>query len=293
MRRSFKEIKFRLGVAKIVFLLFFVVVGGRAFQLQVVRGQELRRLGEAQQLKMMTSLPKRGAVLDRSGDSLAVSLVAQSVGAHPRRVEDKTSVANELAKILRLKPNDVRKSLDSDKSFVWIKRHITPQEAEQIQKFNAKGVELSFEPNRFYPQGQIAGQVLGFVNRDSEGLEGLELQYNDYIRGAAGSSLIEFDAKRRSVLVQWIEEFRIPPGADLHLTLHSAIQHLAEKELEAAIVKNRAKAGVAIVVEPFTGELLALANYPSFDPNMFTKQGKERSRMPCRQDASPFDEMAS
>ena len=162
MRRSFKEIKFRLGVAKIAFLLFFVVVGGRAFQLQVVRGQELRRLGEAQQLKMMTSLPKRGAVLDRSGDSLAVSLVAQSVGAHPRRVEDKTSVANELAKILRLKPNDVRKSLDSDKSFVWIKRQITPQEAEQIQKFNAKGVELSFEPNRFYPQGQIAGQVLGF-----------------------------------------------------------------------------------------------------------------------------------
>ena len=278
MRRSFKEIRFRLGVAKIVFLLFFVVVAGRAFQLQVVRGQELRRLGEAQQLKMMTSLPKRGAVLDRSGDSLAVSLVAQSVGAHPRRVEDKASVARELAKILRLKPNDVRKNLDSDKSFVWIKRQITPQQAEQIQKFNAKGVEMSFEPNRFYPQGQIAGQVLGFVNRDSEGLEGLELQYNDYIRGEAGSSLIEFDAKRRSVLVQGVEESRIPPGADLHLTLHSAIQHLAEKELEAAIVKNRAKAGVAIVVEPFTGELLALANYPSFDPNMFAKQGKERAR---------------
>ena len=278
MRRSLKEIRFRLGVAKILFLLLFVVIAGRAFQLQVMRGPELRRLGEAQHLKKMTSLPRRGAILDRSGESLAVSLVAHSVGAHPRRIADKQGVAKELASILGLKPADVRKSLDSPKAFVWIKRQVTPQEAEEIQKLNAKGVAMSAEPNRFYPQGQIAGHVVGFVNRDSEGLEGVELQYNDYVRGEAGSSLIEFDAKRRSVLVQGVEELRIPPGADLHLTLNSAIQHLAEKELEATVTKNRAKAGVAIVVEPFTGELLALANYPSFDPNMFSKQSQERAR---------------
>jgi cell division protein FtsI (penicillin-binding protein 3) len=278
MRRSFKEIRFRLGVARVMFSLFFLIATGRAFQLQVLRGHEMRRLGEAQHLKKMTSLPKRGAVVDRSGEALAVSLVAKSVGVHPRRVEDKEGLAKEFAKILRLKLSDVRKSLDSEKPFVWIKRQITPQETEEIERLNAKGVEMSFEPNRFYPQGQIAGQVLGFVNRDSEGLEGLELQYNDYIRGEAGSSLVEFDAKRRGVLIQGFEELRIPPGADLHLTLHSGIQHLAEKELEAAIVKNRAKAGVAIVVEPFTGELLAVANYPSFDPNVFFRQSKERAR---------------
>ena len=278
MRRSFKEIRFRLGVAKIIFLLFFLAVTGRAFQLQVSRGQELRRLGEAQHVKKMTSLPKRGAVVDRSGEALAVSLVAHSVGVHPRRVGDKEGLAKEFAKILHLKLSDVRKNLDLDKPFVWIKRQITPPETEQIERLNAKGVEISLEPNRFYPQGQIAGQVLGFVSRDSEGLEGLELQYNNYIRGEAGSSLIEFDAKRRGMLIQGVEELRIPPGADLHLTLHSGIQHLAEKELEAAIVKNRAKAGVAIVVEPFTGGLLAVANYPSFDPNAFSKQSKERAR---------------
>jgi cell division protein FtsI (penicillin-binding protein 3) len=278
MRRSLKEIRFRLGVAKFLFLLLFVVVGGRAFQLQVLRGQELRRLAEGQHLKKWTTLPKRGAVLDRAGEPLAVSLVAQSVGVHPRRVEDKDNLATELAKILRLKLAEVRQKIDSEKPFVWIKRQITPQEAEQIQQLNLKGVEMSFEPNRFYPQGQMAGQVLGFVSRDSEGLEGLELQYNDYIRGEAGSSLIEFDAKRRSVLVEGIEGLQIPPGADLHLTLNSAIQHLAEKALEATIVKNRAKAGVAIVVEPFTGELLAVANYPSFDPNAFSTQAKERTR---------------
>jgi cell division protein FtsI (penicillin-binding protein 3) len=278
MRRSLKEIRFRLAVAKMFFLLLFAVVLGRAFQLQVWRGPELRRLAEGQHLKKMTSLPKRGAVLDRAGESLAVSVVTQSVGAHPRRIGDKEGVARELGRILRLNAAEVRRSLDSERPFVWIKRQVTPQEAEQIQRLDAKGVEMSLEPNRFYPQGQIAGQVIGFVNRDSEGLEGLELQYNNYIRGESGSSLIEFDAKRRSVLVQGVEEIRIPPGADLHLTLDSAIQHLAEKELEAAVVKNRAKAGVAIVAEPFTGELLALANYPSFDPNVFAKQGKERAR---------------
>jgi cell division protein FtsI (penicillin-binding protein 3) len=267
-----------LAIAKIMFLVLFLAVAARAFQLQVLRGQEMRRLGEAQQLKKMNSLPTRGAVLDRFGESLAVSLVAQSVGAHPRRIENRDSLAAELAQILHLKPNEVRKNLESEKPFVWIKRQITPQQAEQIQSLGAKGVQMSFEPNRFYPQGQVAGQVLGFVNRDSEGLEGLELQYNDYIRGEAGSSLIEFDAKQRGVLIQGVEDLRIPPGADLHLTLHSGIQHLAEKELEAAVVKNRARAGVAIVVEPFTGELLALANYPSFDPNMYSKQSKERSR---------------
>jgi cell division protein FtsI (penicillin-binding protein 3) len=278
VRRSFKEIRFRLGVMKVVFLLIFSAVCGRAFQLQVLRGQELRRLGEAQHLKKMTLLPKRGAVVDRSGESLAVSLVAQSVGVHPRRVEDKEAVAKELVKVLHLRLDEARKSLASDKPFVWVKRQISPQEAEQIQSLNLKGVEMSFEPNRFYPQGQMAGQVLGFVNRDSEGLEGLELQYDEYIRGETGSSLVEFDAKRRGVLVRGVEAMRIPPGADLHLTLHSGIQHLAEKELETAVVKNRAKAGVAIVVEPFTGELLALANYPPFDPNMFSRQSKERAR---------------
>jgi cell division protein FtsI (penicillin-binding protein 3) len=278
MRRSFKEVKVRLLVAELLFLLFFLAVTGRAFQLQVWRGAELRRLAEGQHLKKLTSLPKRGAVIDRSGEPLAVSLVAQSVGVHPRTVEDKERAAAALAEILHLKTIEVRKNLASERSFVWIKRQITPQEAEEIQRLNLKGIEMSFEPNRFYPQGQMAGQVLGFVNRDSEGLEGLELQFNDYIRGKTGSSLIEFDAKRRGVLVHGIEELRIPPGADLHLTLHSGIQHLAERELEATIVKNRAKGGVALVLEPFTGEILALANYPFFDPNVFAKQSKEWAR---------------
>jgi len=268
----------RLGVAKVFLMLLFAVVAGRAFQLQVLQGEKLKRLGERQHLKEWIVLPKRGAVMDRTGEPLALSLEAQSVYARPHRIHDPETVSRSLAKILNLDVVEVNQKMTSDKPFVWIKRQIGPQEAEQIQALSADGVGMFYEPNRYYPQGQLAGQVLGFVGRDSEGLDGLELHYNDYIRGEAGSSVIERDALGRRVLVQGVEGLQIPPGGDIHLTLDTSVQHLAEKELEATISKYRAKAGVAIVVEPFTGEVLALANYPSFNPNNFSKQSSQQRR---------------
>ena len=268
----------RLSVAKAFFLVLFVVAAGRAFQLQVLQGERLKRLGERQHLKEWIVLPKRGAVLDRTGEPLALSLETESVYARPHRIHDPASVSRALAKILNLDSAEVKQKITADKPFVWVKRQIGPQEAEQIQALSANGIGMFYEPNRYYPQGQLAGQVIGFVGRDSEGLEGLELHYNDYIRGETGSSVIERDALGRRVLVQGVEGLRIPPGADIHLTLDTSIQYLAEKELEAAINKVRAKAGVAIVVDPSTGEVLALANYPSFNPNQFSKQSSEQKR---------------
>lgn len=278
MRRSFQKNRLRLGFARMIFALIFVAVAGRAFQLQVLQGDKLKRLGERQQLKEWIVLPKRGAVLDRASEPLALSLEAQSVYARPHRIRQQETVARSLAKILNLSWVDVKQKLVSDKPFVWIKRQISPVEADQIQALNVGGVGMFYEPHRYYPQGQLAGQVIGFVSRDSEGLEGLELQYNDYIRGETGSSMIERDALGRRVLAQGVEGLRIPAGGDVYLTLDTSIQHLAEKELESTVVKNRAKAGVAIVVEPFTGEVLALANYPSFDPNHFSKEPAQQRR---------------
>jgi len=278
MRRSFQTNRFRLLCAKILFSLVFIIVAGRAFQLQVLQGEKLKRLGERQHLKEWIVLPKRGAVLDRAGESLALSLETQSVYARPHRIQDGEAVSRKLAKILNLNFADVMQKIASNKPFVWIKRQIAPLEAEQIQALNVGAVGMFYEPNRYYPQGQLAGQVLGFVGRDSEGLEGLELQYNDYIRGETGSSVIERDALGRRVLVQGVEGLQIPPGGDIHLTLDTSIQHLAEKELESTMTKNRAKAGVAIVIEPFTGEVLALANYPSFNPNNFTTESAPQRR---------------
>ncbi len=256
----------------------FLVIAGRAFQLQVLQGEKLMQLGERQHLKEWIVLPKRGALLDRAGEPLALSMESQSVYARPHRVQDPEQLSQGLARILNLRAADVKQKLTSDKPFVWIKRQVSSPEAEKIQALNPTGIGMFYEPNRYYPQNQLAGQLIGFVGRDSEGLEGLELKYNDYIRGEAGSSVTERDALGRRVLVQGVEGLRIPPGSDVHLTLNTSIQHIAEKELEATVLKYRAKSGVAIVMEPFTGEVLALANYPAFDPNNYSKQSADQRR---------------
>jgi len=278
MRRSIKRNHRRLTITKVLFLVVTLVVGGRAFQLQVLQGDRLMRLGQRQHLKEWIVLPKRGAVIDRAGESLALSLESQSVYARPHRIQNVDNVSRKLAGVLNLRVAEVKQKISAAKPFVWIKRQITSPEAEKIQVLNIDGIGMFYEPNRHYPQGQLAGQVIGFVGRDSEGLEGLELKYNDYIRGEAGSSVTERDALGRRVLIQGVEGLQIPPGSDIHLTLDTAIQHIAEKELEASILKYRAKAGVAIIVDPFTGEVLALANYPSFDPNLYNKQSADQRR---------------
>ena len=278
MRRSLQRNHSRLGVAKILFLAMFLAIAGRAFQLQVLQGERLMRLGERQHLKEWIVLPKRGALFDRAGEPLALSMESQSVYARPHRVQDPEQLSQGLARILNLRAADVKQKLTSDKPFVWIKRQVASPEAEKIQALNPTGIGMFYEPNRYYPQNQLAGQLIGFVGRDSEGLEGLELKYNDYIRGEAGSSVTERDALGRRVLVQGVEGLRIPPGSDVHLTLNTSIQHIGEKELEATVLKYRAKSGVAIVMEPFTGEVLALANYPAFDPNNYSKQSADQRR---------------
>jgi cell division protein FtsI (penicillin-binding protein 3) len=278
MRRPLRRNQRRVTIAKLLFLVLFLVVGGRAMQLQLLQGDKLMRLGQRQHLKEWIVLPKRGALFDRSGEPLALSMESQSVYARPHRVQDANDLSRSLAQILKLRLGDVKGKITAEKSFVWIKRQVTSTEAEKIQALNADGIGMFYEPNRHYPQGQLAGQLIGFVGRDSEGLEGLELKYNDYIRGETGSSVTERDALGRRVMVQGVEGLHIPPGSDIHLTLDSAIQHMAEKELEASILKYRAKAGVAIVVEPFTGEVLAMANYPPFDPNNYSKESAEQRR---------------
>jgi cell division protein FtsI (penicillin-binding protein 3) len=278
MRRPARRSQHRLVIAKLLFLALFLAIGGRAVHLQVLQGDKLMRLGQRQHLKEWIVLPKRGALFDRTGEALALSLESQSVYARPHRVPDADKLSRQLAPILKLRTSEVKEKLTAEKPFVWIKRQVSSAEAEKVQALKADGLGMFYEPNRHYPQGQLAGQLIGFVGLDSEGLEGLELKYNDYIRGETGSSVAERDALGRRVLVQGVEGLHIPPGSDIHLTLDTSIQHMAERELEASILKYRAKAGVVIVLEPFTGEVLALANYPSFDPNHYNKQSAEQRR---------------
>lgn len=268
----------RLMVAKVMFAVVLLVIGGRAFQLQVLQGGKLMARGQQQHLQESIVLPKRGAVIDRTGEPLALSMESQSVFVRPRRIQNADAVSRKLAEVLNLRISELRGKVFSEKPFVWIKRQISSSEAEKMQTLKLEGVGMQHEPNRYYPQGQLAGQLIGFVGRDSEGLEGLELKYNEYIRGETRSAVAERDAHGRRVLVQGVEGLQVPPGSDIHLTLDTAIQHMAEKELEASILKYRARAGVAIIVEPYTGEVLALANYPAFDPNLYNKQSADQRR---------------
>lgn len=278
MRRPIRRSQQRLAAAKVAFAGLFLLIAGRAIQLQTLEGDRLSRLAQRQHLKEWIVLPKRGALFDRGGEPLALSMESQSVYARPHRIQNPDAISSALGRILEIRASEVKEKITLDKPFVWIKRQVSSAVAEKIQALNADGIGMFFEPKRHYPQGQLAGQTIGFVGRDSEGLEGLELKYNDYIRGETGSSVTERDALGRRVLVQGVEGLHIPPGSDLHLTLDTSIQHIAEKELEATILKYRAKAGVAIVIEPFTGEVLALANYPSFNPNLYNKQSAEQRR---------------
>lgn len=267
MKRSPKGFKVRLAVAGVFFVALFLAVGVRAFQLQILQGEKLRRLGERQHLKEWTILPKRGTIFDRGGEPLALGLEAHSVYARPRRIEEPEAAARSLARALGLKVEEVEQKLSGRSPFVWLKRQISPKEAENVKSLSVEGVGMFYEPKRYYPQGRLAGQLIGFVGRDSQGLEGMERRYDAYLRGEAGSSVVERDALGRRVLVRGVEGLRMLPGADLQLSLDIAIQHLAEKELEETVKKFHAKAGSVIAVEPFTGEVLAMAHYPFFNPN--------------------------
>lgn len=278
MRKSSRGNKTRLALAGMLFFLMFGAIVVRAVQLQIVEGERLKRLGERQHLKEWIVLPKRGTIVDRNREPLALSLEAQSIYARPRRIENAEAVSRSLAKPLGLSPAEVRTKLKTEKPFVWIKRQVAPKEAEEVRSLHLEGVGMSYEPNRYYPQGRVAGQVIGFVGRDSQGLEGIEAHYDEYIRGETGAPVIERDALGRRVLTRGVEEVQVPPGADVELTLDTSIQHLAEKQLEATVAKFRAKAGIAVVVEPFTGEVLAMANYPFFNPNNYSRLSAQQWR---------------
>jgi cell division protein FtsI (penicillin-binding protein 3) len=278
MRRSFAGVRLRLGAAGVFFVVFFLAVALRAFQLQILDGEKLRQLGEKQHLKEMIVLPKRGTIFDRAGEPLALSLEGQSVYARPRRIKEPKAIVPGLAEALALNPAEVAQKLASEKSFIWLKRQVSPKEAERVERLNIDGIGIYVEPNRYYPQGQLAAQLIGFVGRDAQGLEGVEMRYDEYLRGESGSSVVERDALGRRVLVQGVETLQIPPGSDVQLTLDTSIQHLAERELETTATKYRAKAGIAVVADPFTGEILALANYPFFNPNNFTQQSSNQWR---------------
>jgi cell division protein FtsI (penicillin-binding protein 3) len=277
-----KWIRFRIYVVATVFALGLSVILARGYQLQVREREKLTRIARKGYSGVVKLPPMRGTIYDRKGNELAVSVEVASVYAHPQRVEDKARTAEKLARVLSLSKAEVLRELDRKTTFVWLRRKVPPELAERVRKLGLKGVGTTPESKRFYPGKEIAGHLIGFSGTDNQGLEGLEKAYDRYLRGPEYVLIQMRDALRRPFFVSRPtprdEDGKVRFMHDLVLTIDKHIQYKAQKALQDAVERYRAKSGQCLVVDPQTGEILALAVVPAFNPNSFGSYGPEKWR---------------
>jgi cell division protein FtsI (penicillin-binding protein 3) len=254
----------RLLIVAGVALLWATAVFGRLGYLQLYRHRDYLLRAQHQQQRIIEISPKRGAIYDRNMHALAMSIKVDSAFAIPNEIKDKQLAAQLLSGVLGIPADLVESRLDSSQNFVWIERKLTPEKSEAITALNLKGVYTQAENKRFYPKADLASHVLGFVDVDEKGLGGIEYALDNQIRGKSEKIVMMADAHQK-----WFDgaEARRDRGANVVLTLDEKIQYIAERELAAAINKTHALAGTVVVMNPNNGELLAVANWPTFDPN--------------------------
>ena len=256
---------------------FYVV---RVTSLQLFRSTYLRILAAKQHNILIELKPERGDIFDRNMRCLALDHNVYSVFAMPHLIEeaDKEQVARKLAPVLGMGKGSVLERIKKDKYFVWVKRELDEKKKSEVEALNLDGIELMKEYKRFYPNSGLACHVLGFAGLDDTGLEGVELAYDSYLKGTSGWRWTVRDAKRRDILAD--DKKFIPPSEGLHavLTIDEAIQHIAERELDAAYRKYEAKGATIIIMDPYEGSILALANRPAYDLNNFDSSSENQKR---------------
>jgi cell division protein FtsI (penicillin-binding protein 3) len=246
--------------------LGFVGLGARAAYIQVLNNDFFQRQGEVRTNRTLELPANRGRILDRNGLILASSVPAPSIWAIPEDVSLEPAERKQLAQLLEMPEADLSKKLaDEDKTFVWLKRQIDPDNAKKIAELNFKGIYQRTEYRRQYPEGEAAAHVVGFTNVEDNGQEGVELMFNSALLGRAGSRHVIKDRLGRAV--EQVGE-TVPPeaGKDLQLSIDTKVQFFAYQKLREAVLSNRAQAGSIVVLDALTGEVLALANYPSYNP---------------------------
>ncbi len=242
-----------------------LTIGARCTQLQILRAPELLDQARSQQEKAITLDPHRGLLLDRNGKELALSLEVDSIFADPAEIGDAAAVSRRLAPLLGLKPAEMGARLESDRHFVWLKRKVSPDLKRQVEALDLRGVGFVRESRRYYPKRALAAHVIGACGVDNQGLAGLEFAYDGAIQGTPGRILFQRDGRGGRVL----DRSRTEPtaGLGLVLTIDEVIQHIAERELDTVMAAFAPVGASVVVMRPQTGELLALASRPTFDPN--------------------------
>jgi cell division protein FtsI (penicillin-binding protein 3) len=273
-------VRARVFVAAAIFAVWGIGIEARLVYLQVVQHDELTARAERQQLRTIEAPAKRGEIVDRNGHGLAYSVDAESVYAVPTEIEDAAGAAGRLCAALddcsARDRRTIAERLGRQRAFAFVKRQVSPEEVMRVAGLKLSGVGFVKESRRYYPKKELAAHVLGYVGTDGIGLHGVEAGYDALIRGRAGKVLIQADA-RQHALFSRVER---PPtaGADLELTIDQYLQFIAERELRAGVEANRAIGGTAIVMDPRTGEVLALANWPTFNPNAFNRTPRDVHR---------------
>lgn len=262
----------RLYILAALLGLWILGVCLRLVDLQVRQYHKFLQLAQRQQNRTIEIEPRRGNIYDRNGSALAMSIDVDSIFAVPTELPDKETTATILAKVLRVDPQDLLARLNAPHSFAWVARKVDADTSNRIHALNLRGIYFRPEPKRFYPKRELAAQTLGYVGLDGEGLGGLELKFNDDLQGVPGRELISIDARRK--LYDRIEK-QPDPGQNVVLTIDSTIQYIVERELEQGLADTKAIAGTVVVQNPRTGEILALANRPTFNPNIFSSVPKE------------------
>lgn len=279
----------RIFILSAFFLIWSFLLVFRLVNLQIFQYQELSSRAKRQQSRSFKISPKRGTIYDRHGRELAVSVSVDSIYAIPSEIADKPHVAEKLAGALNLRSQELLSDLKGARNFAWIKRKVDYSDVVKVKNLGLPGIYFEKENKRFYPNRELAAHILGYVGMDNEGLGGLEFAYENQIGGTPGRVLLLTDARQRSFSSV---EKAPTPGRDLVLAIDQTIQYLTEQELAAQIKKSSALAGTAIVMDPHSGDILAMASYPTFNPNHYAKyppdQWKNRSIVSIYEPGSTF-----
>jgi cell division protein FtsI (penicillin-binding protein 3) len=250
-----------------LFLLgLFALLIGRAFYLQVINNEFLQVKGESRYRRDLEVSASRGKISDRNGQLLAVSTPMKSIWAIPADTRLEPRQFAELARLLEIDPHELKRALAMDKNFVYLRRQVPPDVAERIAALKLPGIHQNPEFRRYYPSGEMVAHLVGFTGVDDKGLEGVELAFQNELMGRPGSRSVIKD--RRGEIVEDVGGMRPPlDGKDIRLALDTKVQYLAFSAIKQAVQENAAKAGSVVVIDVKTGEVLALANWPSYNPN--------------------------
>lgn len=263
--KSVKQTRFRILSIGVFFCLFFLVVIFRSYQLQVMGNVRLDKLVQSQYNAKILFRPKRGTIFDRNGNVLAIDVEVATVGINPKLIEDRQAAHAILLKHTNLTAKELDEKLASGKSYEFIQRRIPAEKGVAIDQAKLKGIVVEKEYRRFYPNKQLAGQLLGAVGFDARALGGIEMTYDEYLQSTGENKKTPRDA--RGKLFAWDKASET--NHDLYLTIDTSVQHLAEEALKKQAEAHKVRKGFAMVLDSQTGEILAMANYPEFNPNAY------------------------